>query len=42
MNKGEMPEFIEKSMAKELAEGILKAFAASGKRSITKMASLNG
>lgn len=42
MNKGEMPEFIEKSMAKELAEGILKAFAASGKKSITKMASLNG
>lgn len=40
MNKGEMPEFIEKSMAKELAEGILKAFAASGKKSITKMASL--
>jgi hypothetical protein len=34
--------FIEKSMAKELAEGILKAFVASGKRSITKMASLNG
>jgi SNF2 family DNA or RNA helicase len=42
MNKGEMPEFVEKSMAKELAEGILKAFAASGKKSITKMASLNG
>lgn len=40
MNKGEMPEFIEKSMAKELAEGILAAFAKSGKKSITKMASL--
>lgn len=40
MNNGELPEFIEKSMAKELAEGILMAFAQSGKKSITKMASL--
>lgn len=39
MNKGEMPEFIEKSMAKELADGIL-AMATKAKGKITKMASL--
>lgn len=40
MNKGELPQFIEKSMAKELAEGIIASFNASGRKSITKKAQL--
>jgi hypothetical protein len=40
MNKGEMPVFQEKALAKEIAEGIIKKYNESGKKSITKMASL--
>lgn len=39
MNKGDMPTWNSKSIAKELAEGIIKKFKESGKRSIKELVS---